>query len=964
MPQSPLSRRRTALAAERLEDRVNPVSFTGGDWGYTGSNSMTVAFGEINGDGKIDMAVGTASTGVELHLNDGHGDFTWLNNITGMGFPEQMELPDLTGDGLADILTGLSFAQWVAAIPNNGDGTFGAPILKDIGVNVQDVDAADFNGDGKLDVVAAVPGGAAVLFNTGDATLLGSPTIYNHNSSGGGAWVTVGDFNNDAKPDFAVSVHLLRRIDVYLNDGTGVFTRNAFANPVANDSGDVISGDFNNDGNLDIVTGYYLTGMLGLMRGLGDGNFLTATITHSSASRVGPLAAADFDLDGNLDILTMHGPDKEELVLPGNGDGTFAAAVGTGQVGFPGDVAVADVNGDVLPDIATSQALSGGNFNISLNTSPVSFSFRISAPAGTLAGDEFSITVIARDHTGVVLTGYTGTVHFSSSDSGALLPANYQFTSNDAGIATFTVTLFDAGLQRIMVADTARPDMDGIASVAVQPGAFSRFELVAPSSADAGEPFNVTVTARDEFGNRVPFNGAIHFSSTDPAAQLPPDSTLSSGLGVFPVTLFAAGNQTVTVADAANSSVTSSAVVSVSAGTTLEMTAPEEAEVGVPFDVTITARDKSGNIATGYDGTLHFTSTDLAALLPDDATLTEGLGTFSVTLMTDGTWTITATDEIAGIFAQSAPITATAPSSVRSIIADFGTRGLRRWTEADGWVVISPFNADRAILSADGSTVVADFGNRGLRLWTEPDEWLSLTPANVEKAVISADGSTVVADFGNGGLRRWSSADGWTKLAKANSQNVFLSADGSTVVADFGFGGVRRWTETGGWVTASDANPIRIAADVACETVVADFGVIGLWRWTAADDRWVQLSRQTVLRVAISADGSTVVADFNNRGLQLWTESSGWVKLSPLNAERVSISPDGQDVVADFGSRGLRRWSASGSGVVLTQANVQDVLLSPTSPALIADFGAGGLKLYTTAWTTLTGLDPEQILIV
>ncbi|MGA3882053.1 hypothetical protein ACPCYY_19660, partial [Bacillus pumilus] len=55
-----------------------------------------------------------------------------------------------------------------------------------------------------------------------------------------------------------------------------------------------------------------------------------------------------------------------------------------------------------------------------------------------------------------------------------------------------------------------------------------------------------------------------------------------------------------------------------------------------------------GNVATGYTGTVHFTSTDGIAVLPADTTLTNGVGTFSETLDTAGSQTITATDTAHG----------------------------------------------------------------------------------------------------------------------------------------------------------------------------------------------------------------------------------------------------------------------------------------------------------------------------
>ena len=67
---------------------------------------------------------------------------------------------------------------------------------------------------------------------------------------------------------------------------------------------------------------------------------------------------------------------------------------------------------------------------------------------------------------------------------------------------------------------------------------------------------------------------------------------------------------------------------------------PSPTVAGVAHNLTVTAKDASGNTATGYTGTVHFTSSDPAAVLPADATLTNGVGTFSVTLKTAGTQSV------------------------------------------------------------------------------------------------------------------------------------------------------------------------------------------------------------------------------------------------------------------------------------------------------------------------------------
>src|SRR5262249_54054708 len=91
------------------------------------------------------------------------------------------------------------------------------------------------------------------------------------------------------------------------------------------------------------------------------------------------------------------------------------------------------------------------------------------APATVTHGVAFSVTLKVEDSYGNVVTGYTGTVHFSNSDSTATLPKDYTFTAADAGVHTFTrkSTLRKRGKQSITVADTLDSGLTATVSISV-----------------------------------------------------------------------------------------------------------------------------------------------------------------------------------------------------------------------------------------------------------------------------------------------------------------------------------------------------------------------------------------------------------------------------------------------------------------------------------------------------------------
>jgi len=117
-----------------------------------------------------------------------------------------------------------------------------------------------------------------------------------------------------------------------------------------------------------------------------------------------------------------------------------------------------------------------------------------------------------------------------------------------------------------------------------QPGIATHFAVSVPLSAGSGVPFNAIVTALDAFNNAAAsYTGAVHFTSTDSAATMPANATLSAGTGTFSVVLKTAGSQTITASDAGNSSIAgTSAAISVSALPDLVITSLTAASAAIP----------------------------------------------------------------------------------------------------------------------------------------------------------------------------------------------------------------------------------------------------------------------------------------------------------------------------------------------------------------------------------------------
>lgn len=155
----------------------------------------------------------------------------------------------------------------------------------------------------------------------------------------------------------------------------------------------------------------------------------------------------------------------------------------------------------------------------------------------------------------------------------------------------------------------------------------------------------ITVQLRDAAGANVTTGGHSVVLSTTAGAL---STVTDHGNGTYTATLTSAtAPATATVSGTLDgAAMTSTATVSFVAGpaASFEVTAPPSVAAQTPFDITVTARDAHGNVATSYSGTVHFTSSDPAATLPADSTLVAGVKRFSVTLRSTGTQTITAAD--------------------------------------------------------------------------------------------------------------------------------------------------------------------------------------------------------------------------------------------------------------------------------------------------------------------------------
>jgi hypothetical protein len=301
--------------------------------------------------------------------------------IFGSGFgPNSFAVGDLDGDGDLDILVGDSFfgSPGVSVLKNNGDQTFAAPVYYPAPLNevVGDVALSDFDFDGDLDAFATI---------RGDLDQMTKMKVWRNNGNGtfaapiefptgqGPAGMVIADFNGDGKPDVITANYGASSISILKHNGlTG--NNAGFLPPVSfgttNRAEKVAAADVNGDEILDVVAGGQVGtsffASLAVMINSGNGNF-AAPVVYDAApgGRFGSTAVALADLDNDGDIDLIGGGLYENgsidngavTIRRNNGSGTFGSAeiiLFDNFVSNPKELTTGFLNSDGFPDIVAA----------------------------------------------------------------------------------------------------------------------------------------------------------------------------------------------------------------------------------------------------------------------------------------------------------------------------------------------------------------------------------------------------------------------------------------------------------------------------------------------------------------------------------------------------------------------------------------------------------------------------------
>ena len=393
-----------------------------------GTSPRSIATGDWNGDGATDLAIANfVSANITILLGNGSGGFSEAAGspiAIGQG-PLSLVAGDWDRDGKLDLATANISTGTTTILLGSGVGGFheaaGSPFAT--GDHPNSVAAADWNGDGKLDL--AFPNQSlnslTVLLGTGTGSFIqaaGSP--YGLAGLSGPVFVAPGDLNIDGRNDFVVVAQSLNDVQVFLNltavasigtscsDGDACtlsetcnawacvapasFAETASTATVGNQSQSLTVGDWNHDGKLDVAVTNWVTNDVSILLGDGSGGFTAAAGSPIGVS-AGPLSivTADFNGDGKPDLAVADNGFDQVTVLLGNGSGGFTSSLHDVPT-HPVALTIGDWNGDGRPDIAVVISGVSSTVEIMVGDGTGGFSSGSSTPVrvnsiGVVAGD-------------------------------------------------------------------------------------------------------------------------------------------------------------------------------------------------------------------------------------------------------------------------------------------------------------------------------------------------------------------------------------------------------------------------------------------------------------------------------------------------------------------------------------------------------------------------------------------------
>jgi hypothetical protein len=287
----------------------------------TGQNVNNAAVGDFNGDGKLDLAISLPDASeVQILLGNGDGSFTPLTPIYVPEGVFKVDTGVFNSDGKTDLVV---TAYELTVLMGNGDGTFTAKPSIAITGGAAATAVGDFNGDGIADLAVADNGGelapssVTILLGNGDGTfkqVAESPATGIEPLA-----IAAADFNGDGILDLAVTNQndgypLLGTVTILIGKGNGTFMPKAVSPQTGSVPYSVVVADFNGDGKPDLAVANAGSNTITVLLGEGNGNF-APPISPAVATDPVYAAVGDFNGDGVPDLAAASNTTNSVTVL-------------------------------------------------------------------------------------------------------------------------------------------------------------------------------------------------------------------------------------------------------------------------------------------------------------------------------------------------------------------------------------------------------------------------------------------------------------------------------------------------------------------------------------------------------------------------------------------------------------------------------------------------------------------------
>jgi hypothetical protein len=395
--------------------------------GANANYSGMLTAGDFNGDGRADLAVGGGQVVYVFLRKADNGGYLAPVTLPGSGAVMGLATGDFNGDGKLDIASGgwgsSAFPNYRIFYRNAANDGFEPVVKVDAGTGPTTLAAADFNGDGKTDLVG-------VHYNSGTASVLlrnAQNTGFDVTEFACGdqpAGVIAGDFNGDGKTDFALSTDHVPGTDRVgtLTVYTGNGARGGFNTPAELITGvrpyGLVTGDFNRDGRADFAVG----------------NLEPSTTHHNVV------------IENNVSVLTYTGKVSAPLPVvyalePGRGTaGTEVTLTGNGLK----DASAVTFNGKAAPFKAIADTVLTAVVPAGASSGLVS----VTTPGGTVTSNaSFTIGLLPNTIAfGPVPDQAPGTAWVVlSAQASSGLPVTFQVVAGPATLAGDTLRLGGPG---------------------------------------------------------------------------------------------------------------------------------------------------------------------------------------------------------------------------------------------------------------------------------------------------------------------------------------------------------------------------------------------------------------------------------------------------------------------------------------------------------------------------------------